>query len=384
MGNIRPASIVSPEDQRVTFVELFFDLVFVFSVTQVVRLLHHHLDWTGVGQTVLVFWLVWWAWSQFTWALNAADTTHAGVELLTLLATGVAFFMAVSLPNAFSGGGAWFAVPYVLVRIIGLGLYIRVSLDAGPSHRTAVRTFALLSVGGLAAVLAGGFAGGSTTYWLWGIAILLDIVAALVGVEAGEFDLHPDHFAERHGLFVIIALGESLIVAAGGLSGAEITPSQIAVGALTVATTCALWWSYFGRAKPGLDAALEAANGPDRAPLGRDVFTLLHFVMILGVIAFAVAVEEAVLHPTDALGLESRLALAMGVVLFTGGMALAMWRAMRKLPLFRVFVAVATGIGVVAAAGIPPALPVAIAFVGVTTIAVAEHRTDVPASTINL
>ncbi len=221
MGNIRPASIVSPEDQRVTFVELFFDLVFVFSVTQVVRLLHHHLDWTGVGQTVLVFWLVWWAWSQFTWALNAADTTHAGVELLTLLATGVAFFMAVSLPNAFSGGGAWFAVPYVLVRIIGLGLYIRVSLDAGPSHRTAVRTFALLSVGGLAAVLAGGFAGGSTTYWLWGIAILLDIVAALVGVEAGEFDLHPDHFAERHGLFVIIALGESLIVAAGGLSGAE-------------------------------------------------------------------------------------------------------------------------------------------------------------------
>ena len=100
MGNVKPASIVSPEDQRVTFVELFFDLVFVFSVTQAVGLLHHQLDWTGVGQTVLVFWLIWWAWSQFTWALNAADTTHPGVELLTLLATGVVFFMAAPAPRS--------------------------------------------------------------------------------------------------------------------------------------------------------------------------------------------------------------------------------------------------------------------------------------------
>ena len=87
MGKAAHRSILSPEDQRVTFVELFFDLVFVFSVTQVVGLLHHHLDWTGVGQTILIFWLVWWGWTQFTWALNAADTTHPSVELATLVAT---------------------------------------------------------------------------------------------------------------------------------------------------------------------------------------------------------------------------------------------------------------------------------------------------------
>lgn len=117
-------SIVSPEDQSATFIELFFDLVFVFSVTQVVSLLHHDLSWTGVGQALLVFWLVWWAWTQFTWTLNAADTTHHGVGLATLAATSVVFFMAVALPDAFHGEALRFAVPYALVRLIGLTLQL--------------------------------------------------------------------------------------------------------------------------------------------------------------------------------------------------------------------------------------------------------------------
>src|ERR687892_1420470 len=116
-------SLVSPHDQKVTFVELFFDLVFVFAVTQVVRVFHHHPGWGGAAQAVLVFWLVWWAWTQFTWALNAADTTHHLVELGTLLATAVAFFMAVAVPDAFTGGALRFAVPYVVVRVLGLMLY---------------------------------------------------------------------------------------------------------------------------------------------------------------------------------------------------------------------------------------------------------------------
>src|SRR5688500_8944320 len=120
---MRSKSIVSPEDQKVTFVELFFDLVFVFSVTQVVGLLHDGLSWIAVGQAILVFWLVWWAWTQFTWALNAADTTHHLVALATLAATAVAFFMAVVVPDAFQARALWFAIPYVLVRVIGLALY---------------------------------------------------------------------------------------------------------------------------------------------------------------------------------------------------------------------------------------------------------------------
>jgi len=370
----QPVSIVSPDDQRVTFVELFFDLVFVFSVTQVVGVLHHHLDWSGVGQTVLVFWLVWWAWTQFTWALNSADTTHPGVELATLAATAVTFFMAVSIPGVFSGSAAWFAIPYVLVRVLGLGVYIRVSWEAGPEHHAAVRTFSLLSVGGLVAVLAGGFAGGSTTYWLWGLAILLDVIAALVAGDTGDWNLHPDHFAERHGLFVIIALGESLIVAAGGLSGASAGPARLGVGALAVATACALWWSHFVGTKPVLDEALEKASGAARSTLARDAFSLLHFPMILGVIAFATAVEGACAHPDEPLAPPVRSALAVGIVLFTGSSALAIRRATGELPLPRSILALVTGAAAVAVGGVPPAASLALAGAGVGAIAWFENR----------
>jgi low temperature requirement protein LtrA len=155
-------------------------LVFVFSVTQVVGLLHEGITWTIIGQAILVFWLVWWAWTQFTWALNAADTTHSLVEFGTLVATAVAFMMAVALPDAFHGRALWFALTYVLVRLIGLLIYIWVSW-ADPSQRAAVQQFFLVSLGGLVAVLIGGFTTGLGQYVLWGLAILLDVIDALSG-----------------------------------------------------------------------------------------------------------------------------------------------------------------------------------------------------------
>ena len=374
MGTPGTPSIAAPREQGVTFVELFFDLVFVFSVTQVASLLHHQLDWTGLGQAVLVFWLVWWGWTQFTWALNAADTTHAAVELCTLLATGVAFFMAVAIPRSFSGDAIWFAVPYVLVRLIGLGLYVRVAWATDLSQHALVRRFAFMSVGGLAAVVGGAIVGGTTLYWLWGLAILLDVIAAMLAAAAEGWNLHPDHFGERHGLFVIIALGESLIVAGGGLAGVEIDLNVMAVGALTVATTCALWWSYFGPAKLQLDRALGSVSGSDLSSMARDVYSLLHYPMILGVIGVAVAIEEIVLYPAEPLDLANRLALALGVALFTGGMSMSLWRATGSLPAMRLALAGLTAMAVVVAGGVPPVLSLTIAFGGVAILAALEHR----------
>lgn len=201
-------SLASPHDQRVTFVELFFDLVFVFSVTQVVGLLHDGITWRSIGEAVLVFWLVWWAWTQFTWALNAADTTHPRVEFVTLVATGAAFFLAVGVPSAFHGSSLWFAGTYVAVRVLGLLIYDWVAWE-DPSQRAAVRLFSVVSVGGLIAVLVGGILGGAAQYMWWGVGVVLDVVAAGIGGRAEGWNLHPEHFAERHGLFVIIALGES-------------------------------------------------------------------------------------------------------------------------------------------------------------------------------
>ena len=115
--------IVSPDDQKVTFVELFFDLVFVFCITQVARLLHAHIDLRSAGSALIVFWLVWWAWTQFTWTLNAANTHHPRVQMTVLVATAVAFFLAVGIPGALGDQALWFALPYVTVRVIGLLTY---------------------------------------------------------------------------------------------------------------------------------------------------------------------------------------------------------------------------------------------------------------------
>jgi low temperature requirement protein LtrA len=367
-------SIVSPEDQRVTFVELFFDLVFVFSVTQTVRLLHHDLDWTHVGQSVLVFWMVWWAWTQFTWSLNAADTTNRWVELGALSATGVAFFMAVSLPDAFEDRALWFAIPYGLVRVIGLGLYIWVA-SADPEQRAAVQKFSAVSLGGLIAVLLGAVVGGSAQYWLWGLAIALDVIAAAIGGREEGWNLHPEHFSERHGLFVIIALGETLIITAGGVTGAELTGELIAIGVLAVGITCGLWWSYFTRSKLALDHALESCRGSIQSMMARDVYSLMHFPMIFGVIAYAVAIEEVVAHPNATLPIEGRIALAAGLALFVGGMAPAMWRATKRLLLPRMALIALTAILIIAIADIDPLITLAIAFTGVAAVAVAEERT---------
>ena len=163
---MKTKDLISPESQGVTFVELFFDLVFVFSVTQVVGLLHHEFNLQVVGQAILIFWLVWWAWTQFTWTLNAANTDHSLVQIATLLATAVAFFMAVALPDAFGERAMWFAITYVLVRGIGLVLNYWVA-SGNPSQRSAVRAFFVMSCGGFILVLAGGFLGSPWQLWLW-------------------------------------------------------------------------------------------------------------------------------------------------------------------------------------------------------------------------
>ncbi|MCG8468299.1 MAG: low temperature requirement protein A [Gemmatimonadetes bacterium] len=367
---------VSPTDQSVTFVELFFDLVFVFSVTQVTKLLHHHLDLVGVGQSVLVFWLVWWAWTQFTWALNAADTTHPVIELGTLLATAVVFVMAVTLPGAFGEGAIWFGTAYVVVRCVGLALYRWVAAKVGAAQHAAVRRFTAMSIGGLLAVLAGAIVGGPAQYWLWGAALFLDLVAAWdSGASAESWNLNPEHFAERHGLFMIIALGESIIVVGAGLVDTELTTDTLALGLLAVGLACALWWTYFAFAKPALDRVLEDGEIQAQSRLARDAYTLLHFPMALGVIALAAALEEAALHPTDPLDTANRLALAIGLVLFVGGMSVAWWRATRDVIWVRPILLAITATTVVLLTGVPPMATLAVAGVGIALLAVLEHRT---------
>lgn len=319
-------SVLAPGDQAVSFAELFFDLVFVFCVTQVVHLLHGAFDLVHVGQALLIFWLVWWAWTQFTWALNAADTTHNRVQLATLIATAFAFFMAVSIPQSFDTTAWWFGGFYVAVRSIGLLIYLWVTWSH-TQMRAAVKSFGAFSVAGLIAVFMGGILGDGWQYAFWGLAILLDILAATIGGKNDGWNLHPAHFAERHGLFVIIALGETLIVAAGGTSAESWDGRLMIVAILAVGMTTAFWWMYFFKIKDHLEHHMATAIGSQQSMMGRDVFSLFHFPMMFGLIVYAYAIGEAMLHPYDALPADARFALALGIALYSLSIVLAYWRA---------------------------------------------------------
>ena len=349
--------------------------MFVFSTTQVVGLLHGHLDWGTIGGAILVAWLVWWAWTQFTWTLNAADTDHPLVRLLTLVATAVAFFLAVGVSGSLGAGAIGFAIPYILVRLIGLALQVAVAEADPGQHQSAARRWASLSFAGLAAVIAGAVMGGPMQYGFWSLAIGLDVVAAGLAGRHEGWNLHPAHFAERHGLIVIIALGESLIVAAAGLThagGASV--ARLAVGVLAVAVTCALWWSYFPYAHPALERAMATRRGAARSTLARDAYSLAFFPRVCGIIGFAVAVEAAVSHPETPLAIGARSALAAGMVLFLGGTAVAIWRASGRILVLRAALAIVAG-GAVMLAEAPPPVSLGIMLAMLVVVLAREHRT---------
>jgi low temperature requirement protein LtrA len=363
--------VTAPPDQGATFVELFFDLVFVYAITQLTASLRIDLTPRGMLETIVVFWLVWWAWTQFTWALNLADTEESHVRLATLLATAVAFFMAQAVPDAFADGGPWFAVPYVAVRLTGLAVYAWVA-QGDAEQRASVRGFWLVSLTGMAAVIAGSFAGATLRTALWALAIALDFVAA-TQAGRGTWRIAPRHFAERHALFVIVGLGESLIAAGIGTSDVPRTAELVAAAVLAVLATCALWWSYFGWAKETAEEAFASTPVGERARIARDAYSFRHFPIVGGIIGFAVAVEEAVAHPGEPLSMPMAISLAAGVVLFLVGTAVVLSYTSRIQPWVRVGAATVIVLAVPLTARLDGSLALAVVAGAVGALAAVEH-----------
>ena len=312
--------------QGATFVELFFDLVFVYAITQLTSTILHDLTWAGVGRGLLVFWLVWWAWTQFTWTLNLADTELTVVRVLTLGGTAVAFFLAQAVPDAFTSAGAWFGISYALVRFLGLGIHAWV-LAGDEEQTSAFRIFAGVSFVGIALVIIGGFMP-DLTAWFWLGAIVADLVTVLFAGR-GAWSIASGHFAERHGLIVIIALGESLIAAGVATTDVQRDLTFAITTSGAVVAACALWWVYFGSLHGRLESALDETErvGLTQGRFARDVFSLWHAVVVIGVIGVAVGFEEAISHPDELLETGPALALSVGVALFVGGLASAALRA---------------------------------------------------------
>jgi low temperature requirement protein LtrA len=363
--------------QGVAFVELFFDLVFVFAVTQLTAQTAHDLTPEGVLRAILVGWLIWWAWTQFTWTLNPADTTHDRVRIVTLAATAAAFVMAASVPRAFTDEALWFALPYLVVRLLGLGLQVLVEMEREGADHAAVYRWAGASLVGLVLVLAGALVDPGLRSVIWLGAIGADFAAATLAGRAASWDLNTAHISERHGLFVIIALGESLIVAGAAIAGAPVTSSLVLSVGAAIIVACLLWWTYFGWLKDALEHRFAAA-GPDRlGQLARDAFSFAHFPLICGIVGFAVAVEETVAHPDEPMTSPVLAALGIGVALFVASSALSLWRLGGPVLAARLaaLVVMAVALVVVAVIAPQPVVPLGIVAVVLFGIVVFEAVT---------
>ena len=237
-------SLIASENQNTNYIELFFDLVFVFAITRITHFTAHNLDIYHLSQSILIFWLVWWGWSQFTWTLNAANTNHIEIRIGTLLATAVAFVMAANINHAFDAKVFWFAIPYVIVRLLGLAIYFRVT-ERGEANRSALIKLTLFSTIPLAAVMIGAFASPSYRIWWWVGSIIAEIFFTFILGRDKGWKINAGHFAERHGLIVIIALGESQIVSASAIGDTDASNDLLITGGLAVLVTFLLWWTYF-------------------------------------------------------------------------------------------------------------------------------------------
>jgi low temperature requirement protein LtrA len=358
--------------RKVTFVELFFDLVFVFALTGITWSLHHDLTWVGLFRATLVFWMIWWAWTQFAWALNPTNTANPMVRSIVLLATSIAFVMSTAVHDAFDSGAIWFVVPYVLVRSIGLGLYWWVSSEGGV-QRSAIRMFASLSIFGMIAVIAGGLADPELRLWLWLLAIAFDFVAGIVAGRYPGWHLNTSRFIERHGLIVIIALGESLIVTGVGAVDHPRTYFLVALAVSAVIITCLLWWTYFGWFNEAMEERLAAMDPAESGGVASEAFSFLHFPLLGGVIGIAVGYETMVAHPHQPVYTPVFIAYAAGLFLFIASTA-ASWYRSTGIVLYARLILLILTVGVLTLVrNQEPAYLIIVSIVGVLSINIYEH-----------
>ena len=364
-------SIRADGGQPVAFVELFFDLVFVFAVTQITALTADDLTPGGILRSILLGWLIWWAWTQFTWTLNPADTTHPIVRVITLSATAVALVMAASVQRAFGDDALWFAIPYVIVRILGLGLQVRVDLEREGADHAGVRRWTALSSIGLVLVLIGAVVDAETRPWIWFLAIVADVMAAVIVGRNTIWDLDAGHLSERHGLFVIIAIGESLIIAGTAVANDERTVALASAAVAAILVAALLWWTYFGWLKDALEHAFAMAPPERNGPVARDAFSLAHFPLIAGIVGFAVAIEEIGAHPDEPASAAVLASLGIGVSLFVASSALSLRLCGGPVLLARLAFLAAMLVGLAVVAPLPPVWPllvVAAALLGIVLV----------------
>jgi low temperature requirement protein LtrA len=367
------------EEQRATTLELFYDLVFVFAITQVSHLLLDHLSWEGVGQSLVVLLAVWWSWNYTTWVTNEVDPESIVVRLLLIALMLGSLVMAIAIPEAFGDRALVFAGAYVAIQVGRHSFLTFVAADRGTLERRRAGAILIWFLAAGALWIAGALAEGPARTALWLAALAVDYGAPLVTfwvpgrarVAPEAWQVETAHFAERFQLFIIIALGESVVITGATTSELELDAARMTAFGLAFLGTAALWWLYFNYVARIAQRRLELAA--DRTSMARDGYTYLHVVIVAGVIVGAVGSELAIAHPWDRLPGNELAAVVAGPALYLLGHVLFRLRLTGTISRKRL----AAALGCVAAAAVglvAPAVAVLAAVVGVlVTVIAAEH-----------
>jgi low temperature requirement protein LtrA len=356
------------EDQPVTTLELFFDLVFVFALTQITALMAHDLTWPGVIRGVLLIGLLWWSWIGFSWICNLVKADEGSVRGVMLAAMAAMFVMALSIPEAFHDlpgglpGPVVVAIAYFAFRAMHLLMFWLIADGDRVLRRTLLR-FAPSMIAGTALLLVASQFHGGTQTLLWALALAADYGGTYL-IDARGWRLRsPAHFAERHGLIIIIALGESIVAIGVGVTDLPISWPILIASVLGLAVSAALWWIYFDATVLYGEQALAAEPLETRPKLARDAYTFLHFPMVAGIVLLALGLKKVLEYvgdtghhqladPLKGIGLY---ALFFGVVLYLLGHVGFKWRTTRRLGVSRLITAALAVVAVVAL-GKAPAL----------------------------
>lgn len=304
---------------RVSTLELFFDLVFVFTITQLTEVLADHLDLTGVMQVLLMLGVIWWMYSAYAWLTNAMAPSSPLRRVLLLVGMGSFLAVALAVPDAFGAAGWLFGLGYMVVNLVHTGAF---AMAGGEGVLRALRGgLAPLNLLSSSLVLAGGILTGPWRYGLWALAFAIQAVTPYLS-PIGGFSIAAGHFVERHGLVVIIALGESIIAIGIGVRGYDLGLGIVLGSMLVLTVLYYMYWVYFGGDDERAEHALAATADPTRrAYRAVHAFGWAHIPMLFGIVAFAAGVKKIIGHPFDAAKLEYALAISGGVLLYLIGHA---------------------------------------------------------------
>ena len=301
-------------EQRVTPLELFFDLVFVFAFTQVTTVLSDNPTWSGLGHALLILGVLWWAWASYAWLTNTVDPGLGAVSATMVVAMAAMFVAALAVPDAFGSHGVLFGVAFLIVTVMYLTLY-GLSARHDPDLLAAILRIAPSTLVGAALIILAGFVDGGLKPILWLTALAVVFVAPLfLGISGWR--VQPAHFAERHGLIVIIAIGESLIAIGLGEAASGLSTEVIVAAVLGFAVTASFWLAYFDFFTIRAHELLAGRSGVERAALARDVYSYLHFPMVAGVVLFAYAMKTTLADVDGELATVPALALCGGPALY--------------------------------------------------------------------